>query len=890
MPPKITRKAKDNGEVAETDDIMVPSPSASEDSYASSISSAPTTISLSSAMLESILAARDRNFESSIAARDKNFESSMMSILATLTPSLSAASVSAPPPPPPAKVQVKVPKWADDEVPSEYFSKLEKALTHNGVAKTSWGTLLPVYLSGKAQAALHQVPASSLDDYEAVKLVLLESLGDTPTSADRKWWSLVRQSGEDACAFYLRIRAIGIRRLQGLVSKEEILEKLVLSRFLSLLSSDTYSCTVTRVPKDGLEAARFVQELEESRAYSRKRQGWRQDHHSHSGRREPSSSSGGRSPNSSGSSSSQGGGSLDGSNSGSSVGSASSVGPSGDNFSENAPSSGGSKDRGNRRPIICHNCGEPGHILPNCPNVIRRVRELGGVDLGKTVDALLDGRPARVLVDTGAGRTIVHKDFVPRACYTGRSIRLRDWQGRYSSHKTAEIWIQVGEVKKLAVVAVDDSLDYPAALGSDLGVSMTRQLMAEVLAKLGEVDSVNVEVPMQVEPEVACDAPAVALEDIFCFSDSYFEPEVACDAPAVALEDIFCFSDSYFEPEVACDAPAVALEDIFCFSDSYFEPEVACDATVVNPVEAVEWPELDKVEFPLPDLGDAALEASVAPVSSDNFVVPMQQVDVKVDLVEAYVAPVDDVFEIFNFSDEFFEEDQADEVASGSVDSMPRELSDVFEFADSFFEADPVASVSEALPEPAKVVVDVTLVKEDNMSPELCRQSSSVLVDSDQRFLHCYSKTTGKLAPGCITFIDFLLCLSLRFLLFVPFVFEFSMCMCKFLVLLFFGALGPRAVLLFHRLDDPLCRMPEAPAVVWTRLTWLLMISPVGCQTLPLPMRPCLLVGCQKLPLLLRPLVKSKGGEMLWSPLPSDQAALQTFSWHASLNSHLYYF
>ena len=61
MPPKNTRKAKDNGEEAETEDHMVASPSASEaSSYASSISSAPTSLSLSSTMLESILAATSK--------------------------------------------------------------------------------------------------------------------------------------------------------------------------------------------------------------------------------------------------------------------------------------------------------------------------------------------------------------------------------------------------------------------------------------------------------------------------------------------------------------------------------------------------------------------------------------------------------------------------------------------------------------------------------------------------------------------------------------------------------------------------------------------------------------------------------------------------------------
>ena len=249
MPPKNTRKAASREEdlehelepIRETSEgDVLTSPLSSASSYStvsgSSISSA-TVSSVSSEQLERILAATSKSMADAMAANSKSMEASMLSILASLTPAVPVASA----PSPSARSQVKVPKWTDEEIPFEFFTKLEKALTHNGVDKSAWGQLLPVYLAGKAQAALAQVPVVSLDDYDAVKSVLLESLGDTPTSADRKWWSLYRQSGEDACSFYLRVRAIGIRRLQGLSTKEEILEKLVLSRFMSLLSSDSYS-------------------------------------------------------------------------------------------------------------------------------------------------------------------------------------------------------------------------------------------------------------------------------------------------------------------------------------------------------------------------------------------------------------------------------------------------------------------------------------------------------------------------------------------------------------------------------------------------------------------------------------------------------------------------
>ena len=136
-----------------------------------------------------------------------------------------------------------------------------------------------MYLSGKAQQSFAQVDVSALDDYDLVKSTMLESLGDTPSSADRRWWSLCRRSGEEAGTFYLRIRSTGLRRLDGLVTKEEVCEKVILSRFLSLLAPDCYNCVIARQPQTGLEAAKLVQEYEEARTFARRQQPWKHASH-----------------------------------------------------------------------------------------------------------------------------------------------------------------------------------------------------------------------------------------------------------------------------------------------------------------------------------------------------------------------------------------------------------------------------------------------------------------------------------------------------------------------------------------------------------------------------------------------------------------------------------
>ena len=186
MPPKNTRKAHERGEDAEAEDLLekdiASSPLSSDaGSYSSSISSRATSISLSSAQLESILVATSKaNLDSSARLMESNQKAmedssaklmqsnqkAMVDLIASLTPGFSGTR-------PPRPVQVKPPKWSDDDTPYDYFSKYEKAMAHNGVDKAEWGQLLPVYLAGRAQVALAQVNVEDLADYEQVKSTLL---------------------------------------------------------------------------------------------------------------------------------------------------------------------------------------------------------------------------------------------------------------------------------------------------------------------------------------------------------------------------------------------------------------------------------------------------------------------------------------------------------------------------------------------------------------------------------------------------------------------------------------------------------------------------------------------------------------------------------------------
>ena len=63
--------------------------------------------------------------------------------------------------------------------------------------------------------------------------------------------------------------------MHGLKTKEELCDRMILSRFMSTLPPDCYNSMAAKQPKTGLEASKYVQEFEESRIFSRRNQQWR---------------------------------------------------------------------------------------------------------------------------------------------------------------------------------------------------------------------------------------------------------------------------------------------------------------------------------------------------------------------------------------------------------------------------------------------------------------------------------------------------------------------------------------------------------------------------------------------------------------------------------------
>ena len=507
-------------------------------------------------------------------------QNSIAALIAALPTALSfrPAEPSAASVPVPKLARVDVPKWTEGENPSEYFSKYEQALTHNGVPKDKWGLLLQIYLSGSAQASFAQVNPLVIKDYDAVKNAMLQSLGDTPDGADKRWCTMTRQKGENHRTLYRRVHNTGFRRMHGLETKEECCQKMILSKFLTLLSADCYGSVVPKRPKNGQEAARYAQEFEEDQNFARSLQPRAAvGHHQQKyySKREPSSNEG-----------STGGGS------GSSLGGAAS--------SKTNPSSGGSRNSSpnrkhdrqgqkERKPITCHGCGEPGHIRPNCPNKIRRVKspECDSGGSMEAVDGWLAGSAVSGLrIDTGADRTIVSTKFVPESAYIIKTVILDSWRGKqFSKHKVAKMCIKVGTTEVEAEVAVSDTLDFPALLGVDLGNAMKVQLMGIIIERAQKAQSENGEKHVASVRLTRAQANKEDKED---------------------TENQIASAESEAEP--------VPLEDIFDFPDAYFEQ----DPTPTPLEECSTLPEVSLVDVPLPTIVECDSNSLIAEQQGDS--------------------------------------------------------------------------------------------------------------------------------------------------------------------------------------------------------------------------------------------------------------------------------
>ena len=182
---------------------------------------------------------------------------------------------------------------------------------------------------------------------------------------------------------------------------------------------------------------------------------------------------------------------------------------------------------------------------------VNRQTLVSGTVNGKSVN--------RVLLDTGAERTLVDSSLIQEKDKTGEIIRVRAFNGTISALSLAKVRIQIGEYGDDLTVAVQENLGYDALLGTDFpelwGVG--RRLLYNELINVAQTrsqkrDTEHTSVPAsfkEVEPETPePESEQSESEEEKAETDQLWQ-DPSSDNPVILSSDIDVQSEEEDQPD-----------------------------------------------------------------------------------------------------------------------------------------------------------------------------------------------------------------------------------------------------------------------------------------------------------------------------------------------------
>ena len=145
------------------------------------------------------------------------------------------------------------------------------------------------------------------------------------------------------------------------------------------------------------------------------------------------------------------------------------------------------------RVLVCHGCGQPGHIRPNC--TVQRMsdsricyipghsKHLSGTSSDVTVPVKIGGKTVQALVDTGSSVSFIRKSCLKSDFQPVGTVRVRCIHGDESEHQTGEVLIEINGQTYLLTVGILDKCPYPVILGQDVPI------LTELLQSVDTVDA-----------------------------------------------------------------------------------------------------------------------------------------------------------------------------------------------------------------------------------------------------------------------------------------------------------------------------------------------------------------------------------------------------------------
>lgn len=354
----------------------------------------------------------------------------------------------------------KMTPYKDDEDIEHYLTTFERLALANQWPRSCWAVYLVPLLTGKARAAYIAMDIQDTMDYVKVKDAILNKFEIDHDTYRHRFRSTTLMDGETARELQARLNDLYIKWMRPeQKTKAEIGDAVILEQFLRMLNPELRIWVKERNPRSSKEAA----DLAEAYIGARRHRGIFQlgghdttGRRSHTPQRDPARQPSGKS-----------------------------VGGGGREFSRSYSSPVKPNTPAKPKPrVVCYNCGQPGHIKPECPIVAVSEAKLCYNPDNKahplrhtpsTTDSIvpvtIKGRKWQALIDTGSSQTFIRRTCLdPNDCTNAGKVRVRCIHGDESEHQTADIDIDIEGQKYLLTVGIMDSCPYPVVLGQDVPV------------------------------------------------------------------------------------------------------------------------------------------------------------------------------------------------------------------------------------------------------------------------------------------------------------------------------------------------------------------------------------------------------------------------------------
>ena len=345
--------------------------------------------------------------------------------------------------------QIKLTKLSESDDVEAYLTTFERMMEAYRVEKSKWAYLLAPQLTGKAQQAYAAMAGEESGDYDSLKDAILKRYNINEESYRTRFRSVSRKSEESYCEMATRTMDLLRKWTRQCENLNDLLEVVAVEQLLNSMPTGVRIWVSERKPKTVAEAGKLADDYTLARGV--KDNSRNQESH----RESPKGAASvpkrchtcGR-PGHLARDCRQG--------------------------SATARTEAGNKEmtsRGEKEGPRCYNCQQRGHFANQCPS--RAAMFIQGTapehERGPSISGLVEGKPvSRILLDTGAATTMVHRDLVPTDKLTSESVPIRCAHGDVSSYPMAQVSMTIGKHTFPIKVAVSSSLPVPVLLGRDV--------------------------------------------------------------------------------------------------------------------------------------------------------------------------------------------------------------------------------------------------------------------------------------------------------------------------------------------------------------------------------------------------------------------------------------